>query len=98
MENNIVVETPSESEYIVRAYQQKLGEAVGKMYALARKEKGLTQQEVAEVSGVKRPNIARLEGGKHSPTVDMLARVADSMGMRLELHLIDTEAEVEVDL
>lgn len=93
MENKIIVETPSESEYIVRAYQQKLGEATGKMYAQARKEKGLTQQEVADVSGVKRPNIARLEGGKHSPTVDMLARVADSMGMRLELHLIDLDAK-----
>lgn len=93
MENKIIVETPSESEYIVRAYQQKLGAATGKMYAQARKEKGLTQQEVADVSGVKRPNIARLEGGKHSPTVDMLARVADSMGMRLELHLVDLDAK-----
>jgi transcriptional regulator with XRE-family HTH domain len=95
MENVIIVETQNDNQYIVRSYQHKLGEAVGEMYALARKERGLTQQEVAEVSGVKRPNIARLEGGKHSPTVDMLARVADSMGMRLELHLVDKEAETE---
>ena len=94
MENDvIIVETGEDNEYIVRAYQQKLGEAVGKMYSMARKERGFTQQEVAEVSGVKRPNIARLEGGKHSPTVDMLARVADSMGMYLELHLVDKPAE-----
>lgn len=95
MENLIIVETPADNEYIVRAYQQKLGESVGKMYALARKERGLTQQEVAEISGVKRPNIARLEGGKHSPTVDMLARVADSMGMCLELRLVDKVTEAE---
>ena len=93
MENLIIVETADDNEYIVRSNQQKLGDAVGKMYALARKERGFTQQEVASVSGVKRPNIARLEGGKHSPTVDMLARVADSMGMRLELHLVDKDKE-----
>ena len=52
---------------------------------------GLTQQEVADVSGVKRPNIARLESGKHSPTVDMLNRIADSMGMDMEIHLIERE-------
>ena len=96
MENDvIIVETGGDNEYIVRAYQQKLGEAVGKMYAMARKERGFTQQEVAEVSGVKRPNIARLEGGKHSPTVDMLARVAESMGMYLELRLVDKVTETE---
>ena len=50
-----------------------------------------TQQEVADVSGVKRPNIARLESGKHSPTVDMLNRIADSMGMDMEIHLIERE-------
>ena len=78
-----------DTRYVVRAYQEKLSEAVGRQYAKARKDKGLTQQQVADVSGVKRPNIARLEGGKHSPTVDMLARVAASMGMQLEICLVD---------
>lgn len=86
---NCEVKDLEKEEYVVKAYQQKLGEAVGKQYARARKDKGLTQQQVADISGIKRPNIARLEGGKHSPTVDMLARVANSMGMMLEIHLVD---------
>ena len=73
--------------YIIKAYQEKMSVAVGRMYKQARREMGLTQQEVADVSGVKRPNIARLESGKHSPTVDMLNRIADSMGMDMEILL-----------
>ena len=77
--------------YVIKAYQEKMSVAVGRMYKQARREMGLTQQEVADVSGVKRPNIARLESGKHSPTVDMLNRIADSMGMDMEIHLIERE-------
>lgn len=88
---NCEVKDLEKEEYVVKAYQQKLGEAVGKQYARARKDKGLTQQQVADISGIKRPNIARLEGGKHSPTVDMLARVANSMGMMLEIRLVDKQ-------
>ena len=73
--------------YVIKAYQEKMSVAVGRMYKQARKEMGLTQQEVADVSGVKRPNIARLESGKHSPTVDMLNRIAASLGMDMDIHL-----------
>lgn len=83
------VEEEGSSIYVIRAYQEKMSVAVGRMYKRARKEMGFTQQEVADVSGVKRPNIARLESGKHSPTVDMLNRIADSMDMDMEIHLIE---------
>lgn len=88
---NVDLEDEGTSVYVVKAYQEKMSVAVGKIYKQARKEMGLTQQEVADVSGVKRPNIARLESGKHSPTVDMLNRIADSMGMDMEIHLIERE-------
>lgn len=33
----------------------------------ARQRAGLTQQELAELSGVRQPNIAAYEGGQRSP-------------------------------
>ena len=78
--------------YVINGKDERLSIAVGKMFRQARKEQGLTQQGVAEVSGVKRPNIARLESGKHSPTVDMLNHIADSMGMDLEIHLLERQS------
>jgi DNA-binding XRE family transcriptional regulator len=40
---------------------------------------GLTQAELAERAGVPQPNIARLESGKHQPTLELLRRVAEAI-------------------
>lgn len=77
--------------YVIRPNDEKMSVAAGKVFKQARREMGLTQQEIAEASGVKRPNIARLESGKHSPTIDMLQRVAESMGMEMEIRLMERE-------
>lgn len=68
------------------------GDIVGRLLAL-RKEKGMTQQQIADFTGIKRPNIARVEGQRYTPTLDVLVRIADSMGMRLEIHLVEKEEE-----
>ena len=77
--------------HVIKASEEKMSVAVGRVFKQTRRELGLTQQEVADVSGVKRPNIARLESGKHSPTIDMLQRIAQSMGMEIEIHLFEKE-------
>ncbi len=78
-----------DNSYIVKAYQEKVNEAVGRQYAMARRNKGLTQEELSILSGIKRPNIARFENGHHSPSLDMLAKMAGSMGMALEIRLVE---------
>jgi len=52
---------------------------------------GLTQAELAKKAGVRQPNIARLESGKHQPTLDMLRRVAEALGYRLEVRFLPAE-------
>jgi ribosome-binding protein aMBF1 (putative translation factor) len=52
----------------------------------------LTQQELAAKLGVKQPVVARLEGGEYLPSVLMLRRLADSLGM--EFHIRDQEFRV----
>lgn len=83
------VEDEEANAYTVRAYEEKISVVAARVFKQARREMGFTQQEIAEASGVKRPNIARLESGKHSPTIDMLQRVAQSMGMDMEIHLVE---------
>lgn len=38
-------------------------------------------------TGIQRPNISRLESGKYNPTLDMIVRVADSIGLEVEITL-----------
>ncbi len=49
----------------------------------ARKEKGLSQQELADLTGVKQPAIARLENGNISPSVDTLNRLLIPLGKKI---------------
>jgi len=43
---------------------------------IARKEKNLTQRDLAELIGTKQSNISRLESGNYNPTLDFLNRIA----------------------
>lgn len=42
---------------------------------------GLTQAEVARRTGIHRPNVARVETGRHTPSLDTLRRIAEAIGV-----------------
>lgn len=48
---------------------------------------GLTQTELARRMGTTQPTIARIEGGGRMPTLDMLERLANAVGQRLDISL-----------
>lgn len=48
----------------------------------AREEANLTQEELSFGAGVDRTYISQLENNKKSPTVDLLFRLCDAMGVR----------------
>ncbi len=49
-----------------------------------RKEKGLTQKKLAELADVDQPSVARIESGKHVPSLKMLIKFLSVMGYRIE--------------
>lgn len=60
---------------------------LGRELQNARKAAGLTQDEVAFRAGVNRSYMSYLEHDKYSPTVEMLLRVCDALGVSAS-HLI----------
>lgn len=54
--------------------------SLGDQLAALRKAHGLTQQQLAHVSGINQPEISRIEQGKANPTQDTLARLGASVG------------------
>jgi len=42
---------------------------------------GLTQAELARRTGIHRPNIARVEAGRHTPSLETLSRLASAIGV-----------------
>lgn len=65
----------------------EVNESVGKMIREARKRKGLTQRELGEKLGIGEPTVNKYESGKQNPTVDTLKRIADALGVTLNISL-----------
>lgn len=46
-----------------------------------RHKAGLSQQQLADSAGVSKGFISALEGGRSAPSIDMLAQIADALGV-----------------
>ena len=55
---------------------------------MARKEKRLTQKDLAELIGTKQSNISRLESGNYNLSLDLLNRIALAVGKELEVKMV----------
>jgi DNA-binding XRE family transcriptional regulator len=53
-----------------------------------RQAKNLTQEQLAEVTGINQANISRLENGTGNPSLRTLKRLAAGMGMELKLEFV----------
>ncbi len=53
----------------------------------ARKEQNITQAELAKRVGTQKSNISRLESGNYNPSLDFLAKVAESLGKKISVKL-----------
>lgn len=50
----------------------------------------LTQTQLAETLGMRQPQVARLEMGEHTPTLEMLQRLARMLGLRFIVEVAPT--------
>jgi transcriptional regulator with XRE-family HTH domain len=55
---------------------------LGENVRLFRKQRGLTQEELALNAGMKRSYVSDLERGIRNPTVRALGRLSDALGVR----------------
>lgn len=51
----------------------------------ARKAKNMTQQKLAEITGINQADISKIENGNSNPTLGILKRIADGLGY--EVHI-----------
>ncbi|MBO9455124.1 helix-turn-helix transcriptional regulator [Paracoccus sp. R12_1] len=67
---------------------------VGRNFARLRREKGLTQEQIEERSGLSQQYLSGLERGKRNPTVITLYELAQALGVsHVELVIPSEEDE-----
>ena len=54
----------------------------------ARTSQNMTQKELAERTGINQADISKLETGTRNPSVNLLKRLADGMGMALKIEFV----------
>ena len=48
----------------------------------------MTQKELAERTGINQADISKLENGTRNPSVNLLKRLADGLGMVLKIEFV----------
>jgi len=70
------------------AYRQaQLRFELAETVRLRREELGWSQRQLAERAGMTQPGVARFEAGGTTPTIPLLARLADALGLHLTVSL-----------
>lgn len=69
---------------------------VGRNFARIRRDKGLTQEQVEELSGFSQQYISGLEQGRRNPTVVSLYELAQALGVT-PLDLLQDEPDQGLD-
>ena len=54
----------------------------------ARTSQNLTQKELSARTGINQADISKLENGTRNPTINLLKRLADGMGMSLKIEFV----------
>jgi len=62
----------------IKLHTQIMGEIIQ-----ARNTKGITQKQLEQISGIKQPQIARIEKGNIHPQINTILRLLNPLGMTL---------------
>ncbi len=78
-----------------RAYEEIQPEmSVIRAMIEARLSQNLTQKELAERTGISQTEISKLENGTRNPSIKLLQRLADGMGMVLNVTFTPKDAAI----
>ena len=77
----------NDDEYVSQEEREQINFEVSLIVKMieAREAKGLSQRELAKLSGVKQPAITRMESMKSTPQINTLIKVLIPLGYTLEI-------------
>ncbi|MGB9791148.1 MAG: helix-turn-helix domain-containing protein [Thermacetogeniaceae bacterium] len=77
---------------------QNIQKIVGENIRLLRRSKKMSQEKLAEMTGVSGSYIGYLERGERTPSLDLLAKIADALGVELVTLLTPSDDAANQEL
>ena len=88
MNNVDYIVSTEESDILIENDSKRITDDIVDQLIAYRKQLKLTQQDIADATGIKRANIARLELKKNEASLDSLVRYAKSMRLDIAIELV----------
>lgn len=75
--------------YVIETQKNRVKNQIIDQYIAIRKEKGLSQEKIATLTGIARTNIIRIEAKRNVPTIGILTKLAEAIDMELEVRFVE---------
>jgi transcriptional regulator with XRE-family HTH domain len=82
-----IIKNNDTSEEIIMKIQDKI--------KINRKNKGLSQKQLAEIVGINTSHLSRLENGRYKPSIEVLKKLAAALQVSADYLLSSTDEEAE---
>ena len=76
--------------------EYNIAQDIGELLLNMRKDMGISQRHLSEITGIPQANISKIENGHYLPSLLILKRLADALGKRLVIDFIDIHSAPEV--
>ena len=86
-ELDIEAETIYEEGDTVKTVMPAADIMVGNAVAAARAEKGISQKELSELTGIDQSDLSKIERGVANPSIGTLNRIAEALGAKLVVSI-----------
>lgn len=83
-----------DNTFIIEQKKIQIKKDIISQYVSIRKEKHMSQEDVASITGIARANIARIESGRYVPTIEVLTKLAMALDMELEIKFVEKKGGV----
>ena len=75
-------------------FDAELAQAVGAAVRALRTERGIAQETLANLAGVERSHMGKVERGEHQPTLALIFKIAGALGCSTTVLMAEAEARL----
>lgn len=77
-------------------FDAELAQAFGAAVRALRAERGIAQESLANLAGIERSHVGKVERGEHMPTLAIIFKIANALGCSTAVLMTETESQLAV--
>ncbi len=78
----------------VTTFDAELAQAFGAAVRTLRAERGIAQESLANLAGIERSHVGKVERGEHMPTLAIIFKIASALGCSTAVLMTETESQL----